>query len=125
MEKDMADMRQKINEMNRHYFAMRASSLPEGKRAVLLYEETMAPMELRKFCEYLTENKPDTIFFLVSKKDENALNYAIGSGTVNLKPLLKEWNTRLHGRGGGKDIMQGSFACPLEEVKKLVEEMGK
>ena len=64
MERDMADMRQKINEMNRHYFALRASSLPEGKKAVLLYEETMAPMELRKFCEYLTENKPDTIFFL-------------------------------------------------------------
>lgn len=67
--------------------------------------------------------KPDTLFFLLSRKDEKALNYAIGSGTVNLKPLLKEWNTRLHGRGGGKDIMQGSFACSLDEVRKLVEEL--
>ena len=119
----MADLRQKINDMNRHYFAMRAASLPEGKKAVLLYEETMVPMELRKFCEYLMGEKPDTLFFLLSRKDEKALNYAIGSGTVNLKPLLKEWNTRLHGRGGGKDIMQGSFACTLDEVRKLVEEL--
>ena len=70
MEKDMAELRQKINDMNRHYFAMRAASLPEGKKAVLLYEETMAPMELRKFCEYLMGEKPDTLFFLLSKKDE-------------------------------------------------------
>ncbi|MCI6030231.1 alanyl-tRNA editing protein [Dialister succinatiphilus] len=123
MEKDMAELRQKINDMNRHYFAMRASSLPEGKKAVLLYEETMVPMELRKFCEYLVGEKPDTLFFLLSRKDEKALNYAIGSGSVNLKPLLKEWNTRLHGRGGGKDIMQGSFSCSLDEVRKLVEEL--
>ena len=123
MEKDMAELRQKINDMNRHYFAMRAASLPEGKKAVLLYEETMVPMELRKFCEYLMGEKTDTLFFLLSRKDEKALNYAIGSSSVNLKPLLKEWNTRLHGRGGGKDIMQGSFACSLDEVRKLVEEL--
>ncbi|MGN0955243.1 alanyl-tRNA editing protein [Dialister sp.] len=120
MEKDMADFRQKIHEMNRRYFALRAASLPEGQKAVLLVEDSMTPMELRKFCEYLVEKKPENIIFLVSRKDENSLNYAIGSGKVNLKPLLKEWNARLHGRGGGKDIMQGSFACSLEEVKELV-----
>lgn len=123
MEKEVEDLRQKINEMNRRYFAMRKESIPAGRKAVLLYEEAMAPMEIRKFCEYLTEQKAAEFCFVLSKKDEASLNYAIGSTGSSLKSLLKAWNSRLNGRGGGRDIMQGSFKCSLEEVEKLVDEL--
>jgi len=121
VEKDVLDLRQKISEMNKRYFTMRRASIPEGKKAVLLAEEGMGPMELRKFCEYLIEEKAAEIIFLVSKKDEKSLNFAIGSPSTNLKPLLKVWNQQLHGRGGGKDIMQGSFQCELSDVEALVD----
>ena len=123
MEKEVEDLRQKINEMNRRYFAMRKESIAPGKKAILLYEEAMAPMEIRKFCEYLTEQRAAEFCFVLSKKDGESLNYAIGSTGSDLKSLLKEWNSRLNGRGGGRDIMQGSFRCSLEEVEKLVDEL--
>lgn len=123
MEKEVEDLRQKINEMNRRYFAMRKESIAPGKKAILLYEEAMAPMEIRKFCEYLTEQRAAEFCFVLSKKDGESLNYAIVSTGSDLKSLLKEWNSRLNGRGGGRDIMQGSFRCPLEEVEKLVDEL--
>lgn len=123
MEKEVEDLRQKINEMNRRYFAMRKESIAPGKKAILLYEEAMTPMEIRKFCEYLTEQRAAEFCFVLSKKDGESLNYAIGSTGSDLKSLLKEWNSRLHGRGGGRDIMQGSFKCSLEEVEKLVDEL--
>lgn len=124
MEADMEGMRMKMQEMNRRYFASCRSHLPEGQKAYLLYEEDMSPMEIRRFAEYLAREE-GSIYFVLSKKDENSLNYAISSKDINLKPLLKEWNTRLHGRGGGKDIMQGSFAASLEDVKTLTDEINE
>lgn len=100
---------------------MRRASISAGKKAVLLAEDGMGPMELRKFCEYLIAEKAAEIIFLVSRKDEKSLNFAIGSPSTNLKPLLKVWNQQLHGRGGGKDIMQGSFQCELSDVEALVD----
>ena len=123
MDKNSFPNREKIHQRTRRYFAMRKASIPAGKKAILLYEEAMAPMEIRKFCECLTEEKAAEFCFVLSRKDEESLNYAIGSTGADLKPLLKEWNKRLNGRGGGRDIMQGSFKCSLEEGEKLVDEL--
>ena len=44
--------------------------------------------------------------------------YVISSNTADLRPLAKEINTALGGRGGGRaEMIQGSFSATLDEIK--------
>ena len=116
----------RLADANRCYFALKAGVLTEGKRAVLLYEEELNAGEIRKFCEYLTETGKDDIYFVLSKKDQDSLNYAIGSAREDLRPLIREWNKALHRRGGGRsEMVQGSFSCRLSEAEDLVRSLNE
>lgn len=121
-EKEKEELKQKLNEANRRYFESEAAGIPQGQKAVLFYEENMAPLEIRKFCEYLTDRKKAELIFILSRKEDHVLNYAIGSPCLDLKEMGKDWNRRLNGRGGGKDILQGSFRCTLDEAVMICRE---
>ena len=44
--------------------------------------------------------------------------YVISSGSTDLRPLAKEINAALGGRGGGRaEMIQGSFSAGLDEIK--------
>lgn len=91
-----------------------------------MYEEELNAGEIRKFCEYLTGTGKDDIYFVLSKKDQDSLNYAIGSAREDLRPLIREWNKALHGRGGGRsEMVQGSFSCRLSEAEDLVRSLNE
>lgn len=123
---EKAELMARLADANRCYFALKAGVLTEGKRAVLLYEEELNAGEIRKFCEYLTETGKDDIYFVLSKKDQDSLNYAIGSAREDLRPLIREWNKALHGRGGGRsEMVQGSFSCRLSEAEDLVRSLNE
>ena len=48
--------------------------------------------------------------------------YIISSKTVNLPQKIKEINTALSGRGGGKPgMVQGSFLATAEEIKNYFQ----
>ncbi len=48
--------------------------------------------------------------------------YVISSDSVDLRPITKDINAALSGRGGGRaEMIQGSFAATLEEIKKYFE----
>lgn len=123
---EKAELMARLADANRCYFALKAGVLAEGKRAVLLYEEELNAGEIRKFCEYLTGTGKDDIYFVLSKKDQDSLNYAIGSAREDLRPLIREWNKALHGRGGGRsEMVQGSFSCRLSEAEDLVRSLNE
>lgn len=115
-------LREKINELNKKYMKARAELLPSEKICILA-EEGMTMMEIRKFCEYLLKEEKGEICAVLSPKDENGYNYAIGSNSVNLRNKLKDWNEKLHGKGGGKpEMVQGSFSSDLETIKSVLSE---
>ncbi len=63
-------------------------------------------------------NKVGGILVLLSG-GEGAYRYVISSRSVDLKAASAEINKSLLGRGGGKaNMLQGSFACGLEEIKE-------
>lgn len=121
-EQEKEALKQKLNESNRRYFEAEAAVIPQGQKAVLFYEEDMTAAEIRKFCEYLIEKKKAEIIFVLSRKEEGVLNYAVGSPCLDLKEAAKDWNRRLNGRGGGKDIIQGSFRCTVDEAVMICRE---
>ena len=49
---------------------------------------------------------------------EGDYKYVIASRSVNLRELSREINSALTGRGGGRpEMIQGSFAASLDEIK--------
>ena len=51
--------------------------------------------------------------------DEVGYKYIISSTSVDLKPLAKEINAAIDGRGGGSgEMIQGSCAAKREEIER-------
>ncbi len=51
--------------------------------------------------------------------EDGRYNYVIASSTIDLKPITADINKSLLGRGGGRsNMIQGSFAASLDEIKK-------
>ena len=77
----------------------------------------LTPEELRI---YATEayNKVGGILVAVCGVDGD-YKYVIASNTVDLKPIIKDINSSLFGRGGGSSSMaQGSFAATISEIER-------
>ena len=50
---------------------------------------------------------------------EGDYKYVISSGSVDLRSKVKDINSTLSGRGGGRpEMIQGSFATPLSSIKE-------
>lgn len=49
--------------------------------------------------------------------EEQNYKYIMGSNSVNLQPIVKQFNTQLNGRGGGKpEMVQGSVAANKADI---------
>lgn len=65
-------------------------------------------------------------FFAGFITDADKVRYIIGSKTINLRDEIKELNTALSGKGGGKDTMvQGSFSENPQKISEYFEKMEK
>ena len=85
------------------------------KNAVFLYPDFTIP-ELIAFSN-LANEKIEGITVALSGT-EGDYKYVISSKTVDLRLLSKEINTALCGRGGGRsEMIQGSFATTLSQIK--------
>ena len=123
-EKEKEEWKEKTKTILHHYFEERAKGISDVQKPFLLIEEWMSARDLRSFAEYLVEKKGASLCFLLSKKEKNLWNYAIGAKELDLKMPLKDWNQKLNGKGGGKNpVVQGTFATSLEEIQKLVDEI--
>ena len=49
---------------------------------------------------------------------DGAYKYTVIHAGQDIRPLVKDMNDALHGRGGGRDgFAQGSAACTAEEIR--------
>ena len=86
----------------------------EGNAVV--YVDGLSPEELRT---YATEaySRVGGILVALTGADGD-YKYVIASASVDLKPMIKDINSALSGRGGGSSSMaQGSFAASPDEIK--------
>lgn len=90
-----------------------------GRDFVLINKGGLTPDSVRKLTAQLIEQNPG-ICAVFSGDDENGYKYAVGQKGGDLKELVKNMNTVLNGRGGGKPFFaQGSVACAYAEVEKF------
>lgn len=97
-------------------FAQRADAL-RGNAHALVFEPGLSPDSLRRLCAALMEACPG-VCAAFSGTDADGYKYALGSaGGTDVRALGKEMNAALNGRGGGRDIQQGSVASPRAAIE--------
>ena len=86
-----------------------------GAGNVLHLEEGLSPDGVRRLCDALLHTCGG-IAAVFSRRDEGFL-YALGTEQGDLRPLVRELNSALHGRGGGKPCFaQGSVQASRKEI---------
>ncbi len=87
-----------------------------GTGNVLLLEEHMSPDSVRRLCDAVLDTCGGRC--AVFAGEGGAYKYAVGVREGDLRPLVKELNTALNGRGGGKpNFAQGSVNVDEEAIR--------
>ena len=102
---------------NRVFTAMAESYAGEGD--TLIFEEGLSPDGVRRLADAVLD-RCSGLCAVFSGSDEVGYKYAIGQRGGDLRALVKEMNTALHGRGGGKPFFaQGSVQCTKAEIEEF------
>ena len=97
-------------------FAALADAL-RGAGDVLLFEENLSPDSVRRLCVELMAVCGGRCG-VFSGTDETGYAYALGQEDGDLRALVRDMNTALNGRGGGKpNFAQGRAAAKRAEIE--------
>ena len=87
-----------------------------GEGDLVLFEEGLSPDGLRRLCDALLQTRSGRCACF-SGSDGQGYKYALGEKGGDLRPLTRELNQALRGRGGGKpEFVQGSVGASREEI---------
>lgn len=117
LQKDIFQLKGRIMELEERDFA-RLAELYAGKGDVLIFQSPMGTESLRKLCGVVKEKCGGRC--AVFAGDAGGYQYAIGQDGGDLRGFVKELNTALNGRGGGKaEFVQGSVKADEAQIKKF------
>ena len=116
----------RINRLYQELFAARMEQFQCSQEPLAVFEEGLAPIQLRQYCTMLYEGGRGSVVLVCSGVD-GSYQYAIGSSSADMRALSKTLNKELNGRGGGSALMaQGTFQASkqaiLETFTGLVKE---
>ena len=101
----------------------KAAQYPVSDLPLLVFEENLAPVQLRQFCTMLYEGKKGSIVVVCSGED-GLYQFAAGSSTTDMRGFSRQLNERLNGRGGGNALMaQGTFKTSSDDIKAVFKEL--
>ena len=115
LQKELYTLRGRIAELEERDFTRLADEYA-GKGDILLFQGTMAADSLRKLCGLIQESCGGRC--AVFAGEDGAYQYAISQPGGDLRPFVKELNTALQGRGGGKpEFVQGSIQATEQAIR--------
>ncbi len=109
-------LRERCAGLERRWFARRAEEL-SGAGDVLLFEDDLTTDGVRRMADAVSAvcGGRCAVF---SGGDAATWHYAIGQAGGDVRPLVKEMNASLHGRGGGRpEICQGSLQATRAQIE--------
>lgn len=120
-QEEMGVLKQKTNHCMNNLFSLKAKEyVKQAKPSICIVEEGLTPEELRRFCMILIE-ETEAICLVLTPQQEG-FKYALGSTTQDVRALCQEMNKTFKGRGGGKDICQGSIIAELTDVENFMSD---
>ncbi len=113
----LEELKLKLAETQDRLFRMKAAGFaPEG--TLCIFEEGFAPNDLRRLAALLGENRTG-ISAVFCAADDGSYRYAVCCHHTDLRPLCREWNQTLDGRGGGdKALVQGSVRADRKAIEE-------
>lgn len=109
-----------INQLYQQLFAEKIAALPDQDQPLCLFEQKLTPVQLRQFCTMLYEQNKGSIVAVCSWNG-TAYQFALGSGSMDVRTASKRFNQKLNGRGGGSSMMvQGIWNSTEEEIRRTV-----
>ena len=91
---------------------------------VLIFEEGLSGEEMKRYIANLS-NKFDTVAVFSGRDVENGAGgyqYAVTSRTLELPTFIKDMNTKLNGKGGGKGTAFGHISSNKNEIENYFKE---
>jgi alanyl-tRNA synthetase len=86
---------------------------------VFINKTGLTPDSVRKLTAQLIEQN-SCVCAVFSGNDKDGYKYAIGQKNGDLKEFVKQMNSELNGRGGGKPFFaQGSVGCDIKAIEKF------
>ena len=123
LEEEIQKLKYEITAIKQAGYQKTAQGCKE-KGNVLLFEEAMNPTDLRRQADLILD-LCGGICAIFSGNDQDGYKYAVGERDGNVRDLVKEMNTALKGRGGGKPFFaQGSLQASGESVIEFFLEKG-
>ncbi len=112
-------LKQNINVLKDKLFEMKVNTISKDTKNICLFEDDLSPNDLRNFCMKLLECF-NGIVMILSGDDTIGYKYIIGSKTINVLELSKDFNVKFNGRGGGtKEMVQGSSDGKKESIQNF------
>ena len=91
-----------------------------GKGDVVLFEGDMSADSVRRLCDAVLDTCGGQC--AVFAGEDGNFKYAVGIRDGDIRPLVKELNGALNGRGGGKpNFAQGSVAAKEADIQAFFE----
>lgn len=121
-------MQARTAQIRKEYFQLKTESLQEKSGPLALVQEGLEPASLRQLATMLfKQGRGDVVLVLSPGSQAGSFFYVIGSDKQDVRPLGKELNRILNGRGGGSaQMVQGTFEKNAEEIiKEFMQEAGK
>lgn len=119
LQRELYDLRGRVTALEEEDFRRKAAQY-RGAGDVLLLEGAMGAESVRKLCDAVQTACGGRC--AVFAGSERSWQYAIGQPGGDLRPLVKELNARLNGRGGGKPaFVQGSVQAEEEEIRSFFQ----
>lgn len=101
----------------------KVEAIEAGKRSVVLFEQGLSPVDVRKLTDRLQEKAGFAAVFCGD--DAEGYKYVVISKDEDVAALGKELNRVLSGRGGGRNPMiQGSVAASRSEIEVFLKTKG-
>ena len=111
----------KISELKRELQEYKLAALAQTDGNICIFEDDGDMTSMRHFANEAVK-KCDGMCAVFFGNDNDGYRYIIMSRKIDLKPLAKEINTALDGRGGGSsEMLTGSCKAKREVIKKYFE----
>ena len=121
--KESARKEHLLHEMNLKQMADKLAKIGENEHLVIDFEDGADRVSRTNFCNDIVHEKHADIA-AVMNKETNGYSYLIISENTDLRLKVKELNSLLNGRGGGKpDNIQGSFLADEDKIRTVLQEV--
>ncbi len=117
LQKELYALRGRVAELEERDFARLAEEYAE-KGDILIIQGPLAADSLRKLCGTVQERCGGRC--AVFAGEGSTYQYAVSQPGGDLRSFVKELNTALHGRGGGKpEFVQGSIQAAEQDIRNF------